>query len=178
MNETYHTKFIVFSPTVVLGICAPNVRFGCIVSWTGSMTVAHPSKYFTSTLKKILHLLLKLYGMRSLRDSHLCVFSGVLLHFVRQTWFGCTVSWTGSMTVAHPSKYFTSTLKKILHPLLKLCGMRSLRDSHLCVFSGVLLHFVRQTYDLVAQFHEQAVWPWPAHQNTSQVPQKRSCIYY
>ena len=29
-------------------------------------------------------------------------------------WNGCTVSWTGSMTVAHPSKYFTSTLKKLI----------------------------------------------------------------
>jgi len=28
--------------------------------------------------------------------------------------FGCTVSSTGSMTVAHPSKYFTSTPKKLI----------------------------------------------------------------
>ena len=37
-------------------------------------------------------------------------------------------------------------------------GMRSLRDSHLCVFSGVLLRCILcAKRDLVAQFHEQAV---------------------
>jgi hypothetical protein len=29
-----------------------------------------------------------------------------------KTCFGCTVSSAGRMTVAHPSKYFSSTLKK------------------------------------------------------------------
>jgi len=43
----------------------------------------------------------------------------------------------------YPEKDPASTTKA-------LYGMRSLRGSHLCVFSGVLLHFVRQTCDLAA----------------------------
>ena len=103
------------------------------------MTVARPSKYFTNTLKKILHPLLKLCGMRSLRDSHLCVFSGALLQFVRKTPLCCTVASTGSMTVAHPSKYFTSTPKKLIQLELMPLVLWSLRDSQTCDFSGVLL---------------------------------------
>jgi len=89
------------------------------LGYTLGMTVAHPSKYFTSNLKKILHLLLKLYGMSSLRDRHLCVFSGLLL-FVRKTPLCCTVTSTGSMTVAHPSKYCTP--KKLIQLELMLFG--------------------------------------------------------
>jgi len=87
------------------------------------MTVAHPSKYFTSTPKKLIQLELMLFGAVVMGgDRHLCVFSGVLLLFVRKTPLCCTVTSTGSMTVAHPSKYFTSTPKKLIQLELVLLG--------------------------------------------------------
>jgi len=62
------------------------------------------------------------------------------------------------MTVACPSKYFTSTPKKLIQLELMLYGMRSLRDGHLCVFSGVLFCCILcAKRDLAAQFHQQAV---------------------
>ena len=72
---------------------------------------------------------------RSLRDRHLCVFSGVLLLFVRKTPLCCTVTSTGSMTVAHPSKYFTSTPKKLIQlELMLFCCEVMVCDRHAVFF--------------------------------------------
>jgi len=63
------------------------------------------------------------------------------------------------MTVAHPSKYFTSTPKKLIQLELMPLVLWSLRDSQTCVFSGAFC-FVAirgRKRDLVAQFHQQAV---------------------
>ena len=126
------------------------------VSSTGSIitiTMAHSSKYFTSTPKKLIQLELMRLVARSLRDSHLCVFSGALLHFVRKTPLCCTVSSTGSMTVAQPSKYFTSTPKKLIQLELSVWW-----QGHcvivICVFSQALCCNFCAKRDLAAQFHQ------------------------
>jgi len=62
------------------------------------------------------------------------------------------------MTVAHPSKYFTSTPKKLIQLELMPLVLWSLRDSQTCVFSGALFVAVAirgRKRDLVAQFHQR-----------------------
>ena len=61
------------------------------------------------------------------------------------------------MTVAHPSKYFTSTLKKLIQLEMMLLGAAVIAVIDICVFSQAFCCYLCAKRHFAEQLHQQAV---------------------
>ena len=61
------------------------------------------------------------------------------------------------MTVAHPSKYFTSTPKKLIQLELMLLGAAVIAVIDICVFSQAFCCYLCAKRHFAEQLHQQAV---------------------